>query len=175
MTIIDNNTTDWKTVTVTTGSDTSNISQNQSPVQQHQHNLQIHTSRRPTDQLEEFFYEQAKFFRHLERKYDRFNQRSREAERYARAGKFKHRTKPTPEQIEPHRQQQQQKQQQQAKQAPIYGPYTLEQQQASDQRRAQRQASKRSRVQRQEQTSGSTQEKKDTSARNSQGEELKGK
>jgi hypothetical protein len=151
MTIIDNHTNDWKTVT---SSDTVTIPQDQSPSQaqaQHQTHSQIHISRRPTDRLEEFFYEQAKFFRHLERKYERFNQNSREDERYARAGKFRHRPKPTPEQIQQH-------QQQQGKPV-VYGPYTLKQQQASDQRRAQRQASN----QQQGQVSGSTQKE---SARN---------
>jgi len=110
MTIIDNHTTDWKTVV--TGSSTTS-EERQSPDQQgqgkqQQHRQVTHGSRRPTDRLEEFFYEQAKFFRHLERKYDRFNQKSREDERYARAGKFKHRTKPTRDQTEQHQQKQQQ-------------------------------------------------------------------
>jgi hypothetical protein len=158
MTIIDNHTNDWKTVS---SSDTVTIPQDQSSIQaqpQHQTHSQIHISRRPTDRLEEFFYEQAKFFRHLERKYERFNQKSREDEQYARAGKFRHRPKPTPEQIQ---------QQQQAKPV-VHGPYTLKQQQALDQRRAQRQASN----QQQGQASGSTQKE---SARNSKGEVLKGK
>ena len=162
MTIIDNHTNDWKTVST---SDTVTTSQeNQSPIQaqvQHQTHSQIHISRRPTDRLEEFFYEQAKFFRHLERKYERFNQKSREDERYARAGKFRHRPKPTPEQIQQHQQQQQQ----QGK-LPVYGPYAIKQQQASDQRRAQRQASN----QQQGQASGSTQKE----IRNSKGEISKG-
>lgn len=161
MTIIDNHTKDWRTVT---SSDTPSTPQNQSPVQaQPQHHRQevIHTSRRPTDRLEEFFYEQAKFFRHLERKYDRFNQKSREDERYARAGKFKHRPKPTPEQVAQH---------QQAKSATVYGPLTLKQQQASDQRRAQRQVLERN--QGQTQVPG-TNQKEDVS--NSKGEILKGK
>jgi hypothetical protein len=67
MTIIDNHTNDWKTIT---SSDTV-TTQDQSPIQaqpQHQTHSQIHTSRRPTDRLEEFFYEQAKFFLHIERK-----------------------------------------------------------------------------------------------------------
>ena len=138
MTIIDNHTNDWKTVS---SSDTATIQRDQPQIKhqtQQPTHTQIHPSRRPTDLLEEFFYEQAKFFRHLERKYDRFNQKSREDERYARAGKFKHRPKPTPEQIQQH----QQKQQQQAKPV-VYGPYTLKQQQASDQRQAQKQASNR--------------------------------
>lgn len=163
MTIIDNHTNDWKTVS---SSDTVTIPQDQSPIQaqaQQQTQPQIHTSRRPTDRLEEFFYEQAKFFRHLERKYERFNQKSREDERFARAGKFRHRPKPTPEQI----QQRQQQHQHQGKPV-VYGPYTLKQQQALDQRRAQRQASN----QQQGQASGSTQKEK---VRNSQGEILKGK
>jgi len=162
MTIIDNHTNDWKTVT---SSDTVTIPQVQSPIQaqaQQPHHPQSHTSRRPTDRLEEFFYEQAKFFRHLERKYERFNQNSREDERFARAGKFRHRPKPTPEQIQQHQQQQQQGK------LPVYGPYTSKQQQASDQRRAQRQASN----QQQGQASGSTQKE---SIRNSKGEILKGK
>jgi hypothetical protein len=162
MTIIDNHTNDWKTVT---SSDTVTTPQDQSPIQaqaQHQTHSQIHTSHRPTDRLEEFFYEQAKFFRHLERKYERFNQKSREDERFARAGKFQHRPKPTPEQIQQHQQQQQQGK------PVIYGPYTLKQQQALDQRRAQRQASN----QQQGQASGSNQKE---SVRNSKGEVLKGK
>jgi len=162
MTIIDNHTNDWKTVT---SSNTATTPQNQSPIQaqaQQQTQTQIHTSRRPTDRLEEFFYEQAKFFRHLERKYERFNQKSREDERFARAGKFRHRPKPAPEQIQQHQQQQQ------GGKLPVYGPYTLEQQQASDQRRAQKQAPN----QQQGQASGSTQKE---TARNSNGEELKGK
>jgi hypothetical protein len=163
MTIIDNHTNDWKTVT---SSDTVTIPQDQSPIQaqaQQRTHSQIHTSRRPTDRLEEFFYEQAKFFRHLERKSESFNQKSREDERFARAGKFRHRAKPTPEQIQQHQQQQQQ----QGKPV-VYGPYTLKQQQALDQRRAQRQASN----QQQGQASGSTQKE---SERNSKGEVLKGK
>jgi hypothetical protein len=165
MTIIDNHTNDWKTVT---SSDTVTTPQDQSPSQAQPQNQSlnqqaVHPSRRPTDRLEEFFYEQAKFFRHLERKYERFNQNSREDEQYARAGKFRHRPKPTPEQI----QQRQQQQQQQGKPV-VYGPYTLKQQQALDQRRAQRQASN----QQQGQASGSNQKE---SARNSKGEILKGK
>lgn len=159
MTIIDNHTNDWKTVS---SSDTATIQGDQPHIKhqtQQQTYTQIHTSRRPTDLLKEFFYEQAKFFRHLERKYDRFNQKSREDERYARAGTFKHRPKPTPEQLLQH---QQQKQQQQAKPV-VYGPYTLKQQQASDQ-----QASNRH----QGHASGSNQRE---SARNSTGEILKGK
>jgi hypothetical protein len=165
MTIIDNHTNDWKTIT---SSDTVTTPQeNQSPIQaqaQHQTHSQVHTSRRPTDRLEEFFYEQAKFFRHLERKYERFNQKSREDEQYARAGKFRHRPKASPEQIQ---QRQQQQQQQQGKPV-VYGPYTLKQQQALDQRRAQRQASNPQ----QGQASGSNQKE---SVRNSKGEVLKGK
>lgn len=45
---------------------------------------------RPTDPLDEYFYEQAKFFRHLERKFERFNKNSKEDEQRARQGKFKH-------------------------------------------------------------------------------------
>jgi hypothetical protein len=162
MTIIDNHTQNWNTVT--SSSDTSSIPENQSSAQSHQrvHNqqrqypqLQVHASRTPTDRLEEFFYEQAKFFRHLERKYERFNHKSREDERYARAGKFKHRPKLDPAQVE----QQKQQQQQQAKPT-VYGPLTLKQQQASDHRRAQRQA----------QASGSNQ--KPSHVQNSQGEIL---
>ena len=168
MTIIDNHTNDWKTVTT---SDTVTIPQDLSQIRaqpQQQSQPQIHTSRRPTDRLEEFFYEQAKFFRHLERKYERFNQKSREDEQYARARKFRHRPKPTPEQIQQRQQQQKQQQQQQQGKPVIYGPYTLKQQQALDQRRAQRQASN----QQQGQASGSNQKE---SVRNSKGEVLKGK
>jgi len=144
MTIIDNHTTDWKTV-VTSSSTLSE--QRQSPDQQgqgkqQQHRQVTHGSRRPTDRLEEFFYEQAKFFRHLERKYDRFNQKSREDERYARAGKFKHRPKSTREQTE----QRQQQQQQQRPPGVVFGPFTLKQQQASDQRRALRQQASESKA-----------------------------
>lgn len=163
MTIIDNHTNDWKTVS--SSSTATTPQDNQSPIQgqaQQPHHIQSHTSCRPTDRLEEFFYEQAKFFRHLERKYERFNQKSREDERFARAGKFRHRPKPTPEQIQQHQQQQQQGK------LPAYGPYTQKQQQASDQRRAQRQAPN----QQQGQASGSTQKE---SGRNSNGEILKGK
>ena len=166
MTIIDNHTTDWKTV-VTSSSTLSE--QRQSPDQQgqgkqQQHRQVTHGSRRPTDRLEEFFYEQAKFFRHLERKYDRFNQKSREDERYARAGKFKHRPKSTREQTE----QRQQQQQQQRPPGVVFGPFTLKQQQASDQRQAQKQAPNRH----QGQASGSSQKE---STQNSKGEILKGK
>jgi hypothetical protein len=161
MTIIDNHTNDWKTVT---SSSQATIQGNQSQVQHQQNHPhpQIHISRRPTDRLEEFFYEQAKFFRHLERKYERFNQKSREDERHARAGKFQHRPKPTLEQVQQH--------QQQAKPV-VYGPYTLKQQQASDQRRAQKQASNQ-RNHQQGQASGSTQKE---DVRNSKGDILKGK
>ena len=146
MTIIDNHTTDWKTVV--TGSSTPS-EERQSPDQQpkgkqQQHRQAINASRKPTDRLEEFFYEQAKFYRHLERKYDRFNQKSREDERYARAGKFKHRPKSTREQTE--QRQQQQKQQQQRPPGVVFGPFTLKQQQASDQRRALRQQASESKA-----------------------------
>jgi len=83
-------TSDWKTTTTSSSGSQAAQAENQPP--KHRHRKE-QPSRRPTDPLDEFFYEQAKFFRHLERKYERFNHKSKEDERYARAGKFKHRSK----------------------------------------------------------------------------------
>jgi hypothetical protein len=95
MTDNDNNTTtntsEWKTTTASV-STSSPVPQPDNQPQRHQHR-ELKPSRRPTDPLDEFFYEQAKFFRHLERKYERFIHKSKEDEKYARAGKFKHKSK----------------------------------------------------------------------------------
>lgn len=47
---------------------------------------------RPTQPEDEFFYEQAKFFRHLERRHNRFVKTTQEDEQRARQGKLKVRT-----------------------------------------------------------------------------------
>jgi hypothetical protein len=99
MTDNDNNTTstsEWKTTTTSSVSTTSPAQPDNQP-QRHKHR-ELKPSRRPTDPLDEFFYEQAKFFRHLEEKYERFNHKSKEDEKYARAGKFKHKSKPKDQQ-----------------------------------------------------------------------------
>jgi hypothetical protein len=99
MTDNDNNTTstsEWKTTTTSSVSTTSPAQPDNQP-QRHKHR-ELKPSRRPTDPLDEFFYEQAKFFRHLERKYERFNHKSKEEEKYARAGKFVHKSKPKDQQ-----------------------------------------------------------------------------
>lgn len=107
-------TSDWKT----TSSSVSQAAQAEIQSPKHRHRKE-QPSRRPTDPLDEFFYEQAKFFRHLERKYERFNHKSKEDERYARAGKFKHRSKPED--------QQQQQVPQQHHQPRLIGPVTQQQ------------------------------------------------
>ena len=110
-------TSDWKT----TSSSGSHAAQAEIQPPKHRHKRE-HPSRRPTDPLDEFFYEQAKFFRHLERKYERFNHKSKEDERYARAGKFKHRPKSKSKD-----QQQQQQVPQQHRQPRLIGPITQQQ------------------------------------------------
>jgi hypothetical protein len=104
--------TDWSTInsnsTTFTRLPSTPIGPQQQP--QAQQLQERHVSRRPTDPLDEYFYEQAKFFRHLQRKYERFNIKSREEEQYARAGKFKHRQKSRQQQEQQQHQQTQQQQ-----------------------------------------------------------------
>jgi hypothetical protein len=121
MTDNDNNTTtntsEWKTTTSSV-STSSPVPQPDNQPQRHKHQ-ELKPSRRPTDPLDEFFYEQAKFFRHLERKYERFNHKSKEDEKYARAGKFKHKSKPKNQQ-----QQVPQRQNQNRHHTKLIGPVT---------------------------------------------------
>jgi hypothetical protein len=104
--------TDWSTInsnsTTSTRLPSIPIGPQQRP--KAQQSQEKHVSRRPTDPLDEYFYEQAKFFRHLQRKYERFNIKSREEEQYARAGKFKHRQKSRQQQEQQQNQQTQQQQ-----------------------------------------------------------------
>jgi hypothetical protein len=93
---------DWQTTISSTSTDTGPklVIRNPSPSIDAKKKSVTKPGHRPTDPLEEYFYEQAKFFRHLERKFDRFNKNSKEDEQRARAGKFKHVSKPKPK-VEP--------------------------------------------------------------------------
>lgn len=92
--------TSWQTITSSTsGTPVGN------PFPQHQAGakckakVKSRKDRRPTDPEDEFFYEQAKLFRHLERRYNRFVKTTQEDEKRARQGKLKVRKSKDPDDI----------------------------------------------------------------------------
>lgn len=80
----------WQTIASSTSA-TETISQTKVEKDQEKEKDKPKKSRRPTDPEDEFFNEQAKFFRHIERRYNRFNKTFQEDEKRARQGKLKSR------------------------------------------------------------------------------------